>query len=142
MDLTISTDKERIDLKKVIHFLQEESYWAKSRSIEQIEKSIENSFCFGLYQGEEMVAFARVITDYAVFAYLADVFVDKNYRSKGFGKRLMDEIMHHPDLQMINRWMLGTMDAHELYRHYGFNEVTNPMRWMEYMPKGSEITPR
>ena len=142
MAVIISTDKERIDLEKVIHFLKEESYWAKSRTNEQIQKSIQNSFCFGLYEGEEMVAFARVITDYPVFAYLADVFVDKNYRSKGYGKKLMDEIMHHPELQMIARWMLGTMDAHELYRPYGFSEVKEPHRWMEYMPKGSEIIPR
>lgn len=139
MELIISTDKERVDLEKVIRFLKDESYWARSRSIEQIEKSIEHSFCFGLYEGKEMIAFARVITDFAVFAYLADVFVDKNYRSKGYGKRLMNEIMNHPDLQMISRWMLGTLDAHELYRPFGFNEVKEAHRWMEYMPKGTEI---
>ena len=138
----VSTDKSKIDVEKVIRFLLDESYWAKNRTVDQIKRSLDHSLCFAVYEGDEMIAFARVITDYAIFAYLADVFVDKEFRGKGHAKLLMNAIMKHPDLQSINRWMLGTMDAHELYRPYGFQEVTNPKRWMEYMPKGSEILPR
>ena len=138
----VNTDKSKIDVEKVIRFLLDESYWAKNRTVDQIKRSLDHSLCFAVYEDDEMIAFARVITDYAIFAYLADVFVDKEFRGKGHAKLLMNAIMKHPDLQTIHRWMLGTMDAHELYRPYGFQEVTNPKRWMEYMPKGSEIAPR
>ena len=135
----IRTDKSLIDKDKVIRFLLDESYWAKSRSEEQIITSIENSLCFVVMEDFEMIGFARVITDYGVFAYLADVFIDKDQRGKGLGKQLMKEILAHPDLQIVSRWMLGTMDAHELYRPLGFSEVSMPNRWMEFMPNGSEI---
>jgi ribosomal protein S18 acetylase RimI-like enzyme len=88
----ISTDKNRIDIEKLIQFLTVESYWAKSRSKEQIIKSIDNSMCFGLYQDNEMIGFARVVTDYGVFAYLADVYIDEKHRGLGYAKELMTEI--------------------------------------------------
>lgn len=138
----VSTDKAKIDVEKVIRFLLDDSYWGRNRTVDQIKRSLDHSLCFGVYEGEEMIAFARVISDYAVFAYLADVFVDKQYRGRGHAKLLMNTIMEYPDLQTIYRWMLGTMDAHELYRPFGFQEVKEPKRWMEYLPKGSEIAPR
>lgn len=138
--LVISTDKKRIDLKKLIRFLIDESYWAKSRTKDQILRSVKNSMCFGMYEDDKMIGFARVVTDYGVYAYLADVFIDKEHRGNGFGKILMDEVLNHPELQMVSRWMLGTVDAHELYRPYGFSEVKDPKRWMEYLPKGSELS--
>ena len=135
----ISDDKSLINRDKVISYLIDESYWAKSRTIDQINTSIDNSLCFVVMEESEMIGFARVITDYGVFAYLADVYIDKEHRGKGLGKQLMKDILAHPDLQIISRWMLGTMDAHELYRPLGFSEVTMPNRWMEFLPGGSEI---
>lgn len=137
--MEISYDKSLINKEKVIRFLIDESYWGKTRSIEQITTSIDNSMCFVIIEDSEMIGFARVITDFGVFAYLADVFIDKEYRGKGLGKKLMKVILAHPDLQIISRWMLGTMDAHELYRPLGFSEVSMPNRWMEYLPGGSEV---
>ena len=135
----ISTDKSRIDFEKLSSFLLNESYWAQSRTIEQVKIALENSRCYSLIENDEMLGFARVVTDYGVFAYLADVFIEKEQRGKGYGKMLMEEILNDPELGMISRWMLGTMDAHELYRQYGFNEVKDPNRWMEYLPNGSEL---
>lgn len=135
----VSSDKSLIDREKVIRFLNDESYWAKTRSVEQINISIDNSLCFVVIEDSEMIGFARVITDYGVFAYLADVYIDKEHRGKGLGKQLMKEVLAYPDLQIVSRWMLGTMDAHELYRPLGFSEVSMPNRWMEFMPGGSEI---
>lgn len=135
----ISDDKSLINRDKVVSYLIDESYWAKSRTIDQINTSIDNSLCFVVMEEAEMIGFARVITDYGVFAYLADVYIDKEHRGKGLGKQLMKDILAHPDLQIISRWMLGTMDAHELYRPLGFSEVTMPNRWMEFLPGGSEI---
>ena len=135
----VSTDKNRIDIDKLCHFLLSESYWAKNRSKEQILLSIEHSICFSLIDKGEMIGFARVISDMGVFAYLADVYIEKEHRGNGFGKQLIEEILHYPDFRNVNRWMLGTMDAHELYRNYGFVEIVNPQRWMEYLPKGSEL---
>lgn len=136
----ISTEKSRIDLDKLVSFLQNDSYWAKSRSREQIETSIANSLCFGIYdEADNMIGFGRVVSDYGVFAYLADIYIDKDERGKGYGKMLMQEILAHPDLQLVHRWMLGTLDAHGLYLPYGFSEVKDPSRWMEFLPKGSEL---
>jgi len=119
--------------------LLHESYWAQSRTEEQLKAAIENSRCYCLLENDEMLGFARVITDFGVFAYLADVYIEKEHRGKGYGKMLMEAIINDPQLKLISRWMLGTMDAHELYRKYGFSEVKNPSRWMEFMPKGSEL---
>ena len=138
--LRISNSRTHIDVEKLRCFLQEESYWAQTRTLEQIEVSIENSLCFVLLKDEVMIGFARVVTDYGVFAYLADVFIDKDQRGQGYGKHLMEAVFSHPDLQLIYRWMLGTLDAHELYRKYGFKEVAEPKRWMEFLPKGSELS--
>jgi GNAT superfamily N-acetyltransferase len=127
----IDTDNKRIDVELVYRFLTNESYWAKDRSLKDVEKSIINSLCFGLYKDDTMVGFARIISDYTTAAFLADVFIIKEERGNGLGKALIEYILDYPSLKGIKRWMLGTMDAHELYRPYGFSEVANPNRWME-----------
>jgi GNAT superfamily N-acetyltransferase len=101
------------------------------RSSELIERSIENSLCFGLFYKEHQIGFARVISDFATFAYLCDVFITEEFQGKGLGKWLMSVVMQYPDLQGLRRWMLATRDAHGLYRQYGFKEIENIERWME-----------
>ena len=129
-EYTISTDKSRLDIG-VIHNFLDTSYWAAGRSVETIRRSIDNSLPFGIYTGDAQVGFARVITDYATFAWIADVFVLDQHRGKGLSKWLMDVILSHPELQGFRRWVLATKDAHELYRKFEFTELTRPERWME-----------
>src|ERR1700742_4954107 len=129
-DFEVSTDPARIDLLKVHEFLTN-SYWAKGIPLETVQRSIENSICFGLYFAKEQIGFARVITDRATFAYLADVFILEAYRGRGLSKWLMDCIVAHPDLQGLRRCMLATRDAHKLYAQYGFTPIQKPDRWME-----------
>ena len=129
---TISTDKSKLNLNAIHDFLNNHSYWAKGRSMETVQRSIENSLCFGLYNPEdELVGFARVVTDYAVFGYLMDVYVLEEYRKRGLGKQLMDSIMHHPDLQALQKFMLATNDAQGLYAQYGFKLTENADKIME-----------
>ena len=121
----------------MIHdYLSNTSYWAAGRTLEVVQRSIENSLCFGLYKtsadtSEQQIGFARVVTDYATFAWLADVFVLEEYRGQGLAKWLMEVIIAHPQLQGFRRWLLATRDAHELYRRFGFSELNEPARWME-----------
>jgi len=129
-EFTISTDRERLDFELIYEFLSGESYWAKGRPMEVVRRSIENSLPFGIYEGARQVGFARVVTDYAAFAWLADVFVLEPWRGRGLSKWLMSVIMDHPRLQGLQRWMLATRDAHELYRRFGFQEVPEPSRFM------------
>jgi N-acetylglutamate synthase-like GNAT family acetyltransferase len=126
----ISTDKERIDLG-IVHGFLAESYWAKGIPREVVARSIENSLCFGVYGYGKQVGFARVITDYATYAYIGDVFVLESYRGDGLGKWLMECIMRHPWLQGLRRWSLATMDAHGLYAKFGFTPLKTPQRFME-----------
>ena len=126
----ISTDKSRLDLG-VVHDFLSTSYWAVGVPLEVVERSIENSLVFGVYGGEEQVGFARVVTDYATFAYLADVFVLESHRGRGLGKWLIEAVVSHPDLRGLRRWMLATGDAHELYRKYGFAGLGRPEIFME-----------
>ena len=128
---TISTDKERLDVRLIHDFLSNTSYWATGRKIEIVQRSIENSLNFGIYKGNEQVGFARVVTDYATFAWLADVFLLEDHRGRGLGTWLMQVIISHPSLQGFRRWVLSTRDAHELYRRVGFRELHRPERWME-----------
>jgi len=125
-----STDRAKLDLNFVHGFLTE-SYWAKGIPREVVVRSIQNSLCFGLYCGTEQIGFARVITDYATYAYLADVFVIERYRGRGLAKWLMECIMAHPQLQGLRRWTLATRDAHGLYAHFGFTPLAKPDRFME-----------
>ena len=126
----ISTDKQRIDLGIVHRFLTE-SYWAKRIPREVVARSIENSLCFGVYGHGKQVGFARVITDYATYAYIGDVFVLESYQGDGLGKWLMECILRHPWLQGLRRWSLATMDAHGLYAKFGFTPLKTPERFME-----------
>jgi len=126
-EYSISTDSSRLNLEIIHHYLSEESYWAKNIPFETVKKSVENSLCFGLYHHNKhslpvarQVGFARLITDKATFAYLADVFILEEYRGKGLSKFLMATIHAHPELQTLRRWMLGTRDAHGLYAQFGW----------------------
>lgn len=132
---TISTDKTKLDTD----FIQQSlagTYWAEDIPKSIVEKSIEHSLCFGIYEGEKQIGIARMITDKATFAYLCDVFIDEHYRGHGLGKWMMNVIMDHPDLQGLRRFLLATKDAHTLYRKYGFSELTAPERWMEIAHPG------
>jgi GNAT superfamily N-acetyltransferase len=126
-----STDRARLDIDVIHGFLGRESYWVPGIHREHVERGIANSLCFGAYEGERQVAFARVVTDGAGFAYLCDVFVLQQARGCGLGKRLMDFVFEHPDLQCIRRFMLATRDAHGLYAQYGFSPLSNPASFME-----------
>ena len=126
----ISTDRSKLDVD-VIHRFLTRSYWAEGIPRETVVRSIENSLCFGVYNGGEQVGFARVVSDYATYAYIADVFILEAYRGRGLGKELMASVMAHPKLQGLRRWSLGTRDAHGLYEQFGFTRVESPVRMME-----------
>jgi GNAT superfamily N-acetyltransferase len=126
----ISTDLSRLDVFFIHQYLSR-SYWAKGISIETVIKSIEGSLCFGVYQEGKQIGFARVITDKATFAYLADVFIDENFQGKGLGKWLVKTILEHEPVQGLRRFLLATQDAHGLYRQFGFSQLTNTDRWMQ-----------
>ena len=130
MQFTISSDKQKLD-PSVIHQFLTTSYWATGISLERVQKRIDNSMCFGVYAGDKQVGFARVITDFDSFAYLADVFILEDYRSLGLSKQLMKAVLNHPDLQGLRRWVLATRDAHSLYAQFDFKELAVPSRWME-----------
>jgi GNAT superfamily N-acetyltransferase len=130
-DYVISDDPARLDIAAIHRFLSTETYWAEGRAIETVQRSVSNSLPFGLYRGAEQIGFARVVTDYATFAWVADVFVIDKFRGRGLAKWLMEVILAHPQLQGFRRWVLATKDAHELYRRFGFRELHRPERWME-----------
>jgi GNAT superfamily N-acetyltransferase len=130
-EFTISTDKDLLDLAVIHKFLSEDSYWARERPIEQTKTAIENSICFGLYDGDRQIGFARVVSDKATFAYIGDVFVLNEYRGRGLSKWLMQVIVDHPELQGLRRWVLATKDAHGLYEQFEFAQLRYPERWME-----------
>lgn len=130
MDLIeISAETNRIDIDFVHTFLTT-SYWAKGISREIVARSIANSLCFGVYIGDQQVGFARVITDRATFAYLSDVFILEEYQGRGLGKRLIEAILAHPELQGLRRWLLATADAHGLYAQFGFEPLAHPEKYM------------
>jgi GNAT superfamily N-acetyltransferase len=126
-----STDRSRVDIDLVHAFLSRESYWVPGIRREFVERAIEHSICFGIYENERQIAFARVISDCAGFAWLADVFVVAEHRGGGIGKRLIAFVLEHPDLQRIRRFMLATRDAHGLYEGFGFTPLAHPERLME-----------
>jgi GNAT superfamily N-acetyltransferase len=127
----ISTDAARLDLDVIHNFLARKSYWAEGVPREVVARSIANSLCFGVYDGARQVGFARVISDYATYAYLADVFVLAPYRGRGISKALMATVTSHPHLQGLRLWTLRTADAHELYKKFGFTAPSRPERQME-----------
>jgi GNAT superfamily N-acetyltransferase len=126
----ISTDRARLDLD-VVHAFLTGCYWAKGIPRETVARSIQNSLCFGVYEESKQVGFARVISDFATYAYLGDVFILDEYRGRGLGRWLMDCIVRHPDLQGLRRWNLLTRDAHRLYALFGFTLLKTPERYME-----------
>ena len=127
----ISTDQSRLDVPFIHKFLSTETYWAGGRRIEVVQKSIDNSLCFGIYTKDQQVGFARVVTDYATFAWIADVFLVPMHRGRGLAKWLMEVILAHDNLQGFRRWVLATKDAHGLYEQFGFIPLHRPERWME-----------
>ena len=129
-EYVISTDKSRLDLT-VIHNFLKTSYWAAGIPLEVVRRSIEHSLSFGLYKEEQQIGYARVITDYATFAYLGDVFILEPFRGQGLSKWLMEVVVTHPELQGFRRWILLTKDAHGLYKKVDFTEVKTPERYME-----------
>ncbi len=131
----ISTDKSKLDINLIFNFLNKKSYWANGRSIETVKKTIEHSLCFGVYTNNKQVGFARVVTDYAVFAWIMDVFIIEEHRGNGFAKLLMKNILEHPALKGIERWRLATTDAHSLYEQFGFKILSNPKNLMELIVK-------
>ena len=129
---TISTDPARLDIDAICDFLTR-AYWAKGRPRERTERALTNSLVFGLYDGNRQIGLARIVSDYAVVAYLCDVFIHEDYRAHGLGKWLIETVMNHPDLQGLRRWTLATRDAHELYRQFGWNDMQSPENWMEIL---------
>jgi GNAT superfamily N-acetyltransferase len=127
----ISTDKALLDVDMIYNYLNDESYWAQGIPREKLEKAIANSLCFGVYEGDKQVGFARVITDNATFAYLCDVFILTAFRKKGLSKWLVQTIINHDDVQGLRRWSLATADAQGLYNQFGFTQIIKPERWME-----------
>ncbi len=126
----ISTDITRLDLDAIVDMLAR-AYWASGRTREIIARSIQNSLVFGLYDGARQIGMARVVSDYATFAWLCDVFIHEDYRDHGLGKWLMETVNSHPDLQGLRRFLLVTRDAHGLYAQFGWKPLGSPERWME-----------
>lgn len=126
----ISTQKSKLQVE-VIHQFLTTTYWAKGRTLEEVKQSIEHSFCFGVYLQGKQIGFARLATDYTVFAYLMDVFILPEYRGNGYSKKLMKAINDEPKLQSCKVFMLKTSDAHKLYKQFGYTELKQPERVME-----------
>ena len=129
--IEISTEPDRLDVVIIHRFLSEESYWAKNIPLDMVRTALANSLNFGAYDGSALVGFARVITDYATFGYVSDVFVLDSHRGAGIGKKLMTAIRAHPSLQRLRRWHLLTRDAHSLYEQAGFRPLRTPEWHME-----------
>ena len=139
-DYLVSADRVRLNVDAIHAFLTG-SYWAEGISHEQVAAAIEHSLAFGLYHHDTQVGFARAITDYVTFAYLADVYVEEAHRGQGLSKLLLEAVLAHPQLQPIRRWMRGTRDAHGLYAQVGFIPLDEPQRWME-LPDPEAYTTR
>lgn len=130
-EYTISTDPSRLDMNLIHDFISNHSYWGRGRARDVVQRSIENSMAFGMYHHDKQVGFARIVTDYATFAWVADVFVVPEHRGRGLSKWLMEVIIAHPRLQGFRRWVLATKDAHGLYEQFDFIPLHRPERWME-----------
>jgi GNAT superfamily N-acetyltransferase len=127
----LSTDPALLDVSLIHAFLSERSYWAPGIPREVVERSLQNSLCFGLFHESQQIGFARFVTDRATFAWLADVFVIEAFRGEGLGKWMMEAMLQHPDLQGLRRMLLGTRDAHGLYERFGFTPLADPSRFLE-----------
>ena len=128
--VTVSTDKSQLDVPFIQNFLKD-IYWAAGRTIEEVQTTIDASFCFGIYLDGKQIGFARVVTDYVVFAYLMDVFIDENHRGNGYSSILIDAMINEPQLQEVKIWRLATTDAHFLYEKFGFKALAHPEKMME-----------
>jgi GNAT superfamily N-acetyltransferase len=131
-DYLISTDSTRLDIRLIHDFISNQSYWGQGRRLETVQRALSNSLNFGIYKDDEQVGFARVVTDYCTFAWLADVFVIESHRGMRLSKWLMEVIISHPQLMNMRRWVLATKDAHGLYSQFGFKPLLQPERWMEW----------
>jgi len=128
---TISTDREKLQIDRIHAYLTKKAYWTTGRTCEMTEKTIEHSLCFGVYDQESQIGFARVVTDYTIFAYLCDVFILEEYQGQGLGKWLTEVILNVLDEEGVRWTMLATRDAHELYEDYGgFQKLYLPEKWM------------
>jgi len=128
--ITVSTDKTRLDVPFIQNFLKD-IYWAAGRTMEEVQTTIDHSFCFGIYLNGQQIGFARVITDYVVFAYLMDVFITEEHRGKGYSSILIKTMMEEPQLQQVKIWRLATSDAHFLYEKFSFKTLAHPEKMME-----------
>ena len=128
--ITVSTDKNKLNVPFIQDFLKD-IYWAAGRTIEEVQVTIDSSFCFGIYLDAQQIGFARVVTDYVVFAYLMDVFITEGQRGKGYSSILIDAVMQEPKLQEVKIWRLATTDAHFLYEKFGFTPLGHPEKMME-----------
>ena len=129
---TVSTDPARLDIALIHRYLAHDSYWALNIPLETVQRAIAHSLSFGLYAPDgHQAGFARVVTDKATFAWLCDVFVLPEFRGRGLSKQLMQEVWAHPELQGLRRHLLATLDAHGLYRQFGFQELAAPERYLE-----------
>ena len=129
VEYQVSSDPQLLDVE-IIHGFLSQSYWAKNIPRELMDRAIRNSLCFGVYLGKKQAGFARVITDQATFAYLADVFILPEHRNRGLSKMMMDFIVADPRLQGLRRFLLATLDAHGLYRQFGFQPLSHPEHFM------------
>tara|TARA_R110000765_G_scaffold163614_1_gene268532 strand:- start:195 stop:611 length:417 start_codon:yes stop_codon:yes gene_type:complete len=131
MSIYISTDKGKLDVSKIHQYISVESYWGKERTIAEVKTTIENSFCFGMYdQNDNQIGFTRLVTDYVLFAYLMDVIIFPEYQGSGYGKKLVAHIMSHEIIKKVKTVALKTKDAHELYAKHGFKVVGDSPMWM------------
>jgi GNAT superfamily N-acetyltransferase len=130
----VSTDKTKLNVPFIQHFLKD-IYWTAGRTIEEVQTTIDSSFCFGIYLNDEQIGFARVITDYVVFAYIMDVFIDEAHRGKGYSSIMIEAMMKEPKLQQVKIWRLATRDAHFVYEKFGFKLLAHPERMMEKVIK-------
>jgi ribosomal protein S18 acetylase RimI-like enzyme len=134
-EFEVSTDRDRLDAVAIHDYLAFHSYWALERPLETVRRSLENSLSFGLYHNQRQIGLARVVTDYATYGYLCDVYVLEEYRGLGLGAWLIECVLKHPGLQELRKFSLTTRDAQDLYRRFGFTEVTEPHRYMNLRPR-------
>jgi N-acetylglutamate synthase-like GNAT family acetyltransferase len=135
---TISTDKSKLDFDVIFDYLSNRSYWAAGVPMDKVKRAADNSICFGVYENDRQIGYARVVTDKATIGYIADVFILETHRGRGLSKWLMECILKHPELQGFRRWVLLTKDAHGLYKQFGFTEPEDISLYMELRKK--EIT--
>ncbi|MDF1696454.1 MAG: GNAT family N-acetyltransferase [Saprospiraceae bacterium] len=129
-ELVISRDQSKLDILLIYNFLKN-AYWSKGRTKKQVIHSIEHSICFGVYLNEKQIGFARIVTDKTIFAYVMDVFIVSSQRGKGYSKQLLEYMLKEPDLLHIEKWILATKDAHQLYHKFGFNSIQHPEKLLE-----------